>query len=79
MANLDGYNLISLAEENLMAVLSVKLEENLVNRLVDDFRSRAEEIVHKEVKHLSVKGVETFRDLTKMRDEVTVYCEWEGS
>ena len=79
MANTTGYNLISLAEEHLMRVLLAKLEENLVNRLVDDFKSRAEDIVHQEVNNLSVKGVETFRDHARMRDEVKVYCEWEGS
>ncbi|MEI8640648.1 hypothetical protein P4S68_04165 [Pseudoalteromonas sp. Hal099] len=77
MATLDRYNVAKITEEALLATLKESVINNIVDRMVIEFKERAKEEVKKEVEKLSIDGVETFRDLAKMRDEVKVYCEWK--
>ena len=79
MAQITKYNIIKITEDALMATLKDSLVRNLTNKLVADFKVTAEVEVRAEVEKLSIKGVETFRDLRGMRDEVKVYCEWAGT
>jgi len=77
MAILDEYNIAKITEESLLATLKENVTNNIVNRMVVEFKEKAEEEVKKEVERLSIDAVETFRDLAEMRDEVKVYCEWK--
>ena len=77
MATLDKYNVIKVTEDALLCTLKENVIDNIVNRMVAEFKEKAKLEVKKEVERLSVSGVQTFRDLAKMRDEVKVYCEWK--
>jgi len=77
MATLDRYNVAKITEESLLTTLKENVINNIVDRMVIEFKERAKEEVKKEVEKLSIDGVETFRDLAKMRDEVKVYCDWK--
>lgn len=78
MATLDRYNVAKITEEALLATLKESVINNIVDRMVIEFKERAKEEVKREVEKLSINKVETFRDLLRMRDEVKVYCEWKG-
>ena len=76
MAALDKFNVIKITEESLLATIKENVINNIVDNMVKEFKLRAEKEVKIEVEKLSVQGVQTFRDMAKMRDEVKVYCEW---
>ena len=76
--SLDTYNFNSMVERQLLSTLKDKLTNNLVDRLVAEFKETAEQEVKKEVEKLSINGIESFRDLAKMRDEIKIYCEWKA-
>jgi hypothetical protein len=78
MAGIQDYNLMSVVEGELLRTLKSSLYDNLLHKLVEEFKATAEVEVRKEVDKLTVHGVATMRDLAKMRDEVHVYCTWEG-
>ena len=77
MATLDKYNVAKITEEALLATLKENVMNNIVDRMVADFKEIVKEDVKREVEKLSIDGVQTFRDLAEMRDEVRVYCEWK--
>jgi len=77
MAMIDDYNMVKITEEMLLTTLKENVINNIVDRMVIEFKERAKEEVKKEVEKISIDGVETFRDLVRMRDEVKVYCEWK--
>ncbi len=77
MATLDKYNMVRITEEALLRTLKDNVIDSIVDRMVVEFKEKAKEEVKKEVEKLSIDGVQTFRDLTRMRDEVKVYCEWK--
>ena len=79
MATLDKYNVAKITEEALLATLKENVMNNIVDRMVADFKEIVKEDVKREVEKLSIDGVKTFRDLAKIRDEVIVYCEWKES
>tara|TARA_R110000782_G_scaffold269355_1_gene367328 strand:- start:71 stop:310 length:240 start_codon:yes stop_codon:yes gene_type:complete len=76
--SLDTYNFNSMVERQLLSTLKDKLTNNLVDRLVAEFKETAEQEVKKEVEKLSINGIESFRNLAKMRDEIKIYCEWKA-
>ncbi len=78
MAMLDSYNMVKMTEEMLLTTLKENVINNIVDRMVLEFKERAYQEVKSEVEKLSIDGVETIRDMAKMRDEVKVYCEWKG-
>ena len=77
MATLDKYNVAKITEEALLATLKENVMNNIVDRMVAEFKEIVKEDVKREVEKLSIDGVQTFRDLAEMRDEVRVYCEWK--
>ena len=77
MAGVDRYNVIKMVEEALLRNLKASVIDSLVDQMVSEFRDKAEQEVKMEVEKLSVLGVESFRDMAEMRDEVKVYCEWK--
>ena len=76
MGIIDRYNIHAITEDFLMTELKSKLTENIMERLTAEFKANALEVVKSEVEKLSVSGVESFRDMARMRDEVKIYCEW---
>ena len=79
MATLDKYNVAKITEEALLATLKENVMNNIVDRMVAEFKEIVKEDVKREVEKLSIDGVKTFRDLAKIHDEVIVYCEWKES
>tara|TARA_R110000737_G_scaffold337434_1_gene357678 strand:+ start:53 stop:292 length:240 start_codon:yes stop_codon:yes gene_type:complete len=77
-SSIDTYNFHSMVERQLLSTLKDKLTNNLVDRLVAEFKETAEQEVKKEVEKLSINGIDHFRDLAKMRDEIKIYCEWKA-
>ena len=78
MANSYKYNMAKITEEVLLITLKENLINNILDRMVAEFKEKAEQEVKLEVEKLSIEGVETIRDMVEFRDEVKVYCEWKG-
>ena len=57
MATLDKYNIVKITEEALLATLKENVINNIVGRMVVEFKERAKEEVEKEVEKLSIDGV----------------------
>lgn len=76
---INEYNIGKITEDALLASLKDAVIDNITRELVNEFEARAEQAVRKEVEKVGIKGVQTFRDLAKMRDEVKIYCEWTNT
>jgi len=62
----------------LLTTIKESVVNSIVNKMVADFKEKAEQEVRQEVEKLSIEGVESFRDMVKLRDEFKVYCEWNS-
>lgn len=69
-------NLIRIIEEGLRNNLHEKLTEQLVNKMVMEFKEKAEPIVKAEVEKVTLHSIDNIKDLLNMRDELKVYMEW---
>jgi len=76
MAMLNSYDIVKMTEEVLLTTLKENVIDNIVDRMVNEFKEKSYEEVKAEVEKLVISGVETIRDLAELRDEVKVYCEW---
>lgn len=79
MASLDEYNFIKMTETMLLTTIKERVVDSIVNKMVADFKEKAEQEVRQEVEKLSIEGVKSFRDMVNLRDEFKVYCEWNGN
>lgn len=79
MAEIDNYNIAKITEIYLTENLKEAVLKNIVENLVENFRKEATDIVKKEVEKVSIDGVGHIRDLSKIRDEIKVYCEWNDN
>ncbi len=78
MTTVDKHNFIKMTETMLLTTIKESVVDSIVNKMVADFKEKAEQEVRREVKKLSIEGVESFRDMVKLRDEFKVYCEWNS-
>ena len=78
MATVDKHNFIKMTETMLLTTIKESVVNSIVNKMVADFKEKAEQEVRQEVEKLSIEGVESFRDMVKLRDEFKVYCEWNS-
>ncbi len=79
MVTVDKHNFIKMTETMLLTTIKESVAESIVSKMVSDFKEKAEQEVRQEVEKLSIEGVESFRDMAKLRDEFKVYCEWKSS
>ena len=79
MASLDEHNFIKMTETMLLTTIKERVVDSIVNKMVADFKEKAEQEVRQEVEKLSIEGVKSFRDMVKLRDEFKVYCEWNSN
>jgi len=77
MAVIDQRNIGEVVESALLLELKQALTENLIKKLVDDFKESAEVIVKAEVERLTVKGIDQARDYANLRDEFSVHFNWK--
>ena len=78
MTEVDKHNFIKMTETMLLTTIKESVVNSIVNKMVADFKEKAEQEVRQEVEKLSIEGVESFRDMVKLRDEFKVYCEWNS-
>lgn len=79
MAKYTKYNLLDLAETALMEDIKHSLVNSLTDKLVEDFKKHAEEIVKQEVKQLTLNRITSWEDLYRLKTQVEVSCKWESN
>lgn len=71
-------NLVRIIEEGLKNHLHEKVTEQLVNKMVMEFKEKVEPIIKTEVEKVTLHSINNMKDLLNMRDELKVYMEWVG-
>lgn len=73
MSVANTYNMVELLKSGLRADLVQIIHKELVDELVADFRDKADKLVAEYTSKVTMKGVETLRDVYGLRDELRVY------
>ncbi len=72
------YNFLRLAENQLVDIIRDSLEQEVTERLLNEFKEKAAPIIKEEVNKLVIDSVESMRDMAQVRDELHVYCHHES-
>lgn len=70
---INEYNIVELLKSGLRADLIQIVHKQLVDELVAEFRDKADKLVAEYTSKVTMKGVETLRDVYGLRDELRVY------
>lgn len=73
MMAINEYNMVDLLKSGLRSDLIQIVHKQLVEELVADFRVKADQLVAEYTSKVTMKGVESLRDVYGLRDELRVY------
>ncbi len=63
-------------DEKINQKIREKIVNNIVERMVADFREEAEAVVKEEVKNLSIKYLNWYREILIASDVLEMRCYW---
>lgn len=77
MTKISDFNIVPMLGASLEAHLKGAILDEVMESLIKDFKSKAEPLVKEQVEKVSLKHVESFRDMARIRDELIVHLKWE--
>ena len=69
-------NLIEIIERGMKEELKSAVEDSLVNEFLSDLESKIRVLVKSELERFTLKGVEAFRDMRVIQEELNVYIKY---
>jgi len=76
MAEIDDNNIVKIIEDGLRAQLKDAVVDKLANQMIEEFKSRAEEIVKDQVEKICFDGISRIEDHARMARSIQVYVKW---
>ena len=74
----DKLNAIQLVKTGLEHQIKERLEQEVMNEMFEYFKKKAEPIIKAHVNRLTLEGVDYYRDMKALRDELKVYIDWNS-
>lgn len=78
MSRLEDMTRLDVLSQALMADLKSAVEDRIVAGMVEEFKTRARELVKKELESVTVAGVSRALDVMKMREQFDVRINFGG-
>lgn len=78
MSRLINSDITDLMVKGLLSDIQKQVEEEITEKLVEDFRKKAVEIVKEHTKGLTLKSIETLRNAAQLREELYVKLDMGG-
>ncbi len=76
MAKIGDYNPLVEMEKGLLTTVKEEAINNIINKLVGEFKEKAEQEVRREVEKVTIKRIKEYKNVADLRNEIKVYCEW---
>ena len=71
-------NIIELLEAGLEREVKKAVTEELVKKEMAEFEAKLRNQIKPLVNEISFKGIETMKDMMRLRDELHVYLHWDS-
>jgi hypothetical protein len=78
MSRHDFLNAVQLIKTGLEHQIRDRLEQEVMNEMFEYFKKKAEPIIKEQVNRLTLEGVDCYRDMEAIRDELRVLIDWNG-
>ncbi|KKL61437.1 hypothetical protein LCGC14_2195290 [marine sediment metagenome] len=78
MSRLVDRTRMDVLSQALMSELKVRVQENVIDKMVADFKEQATALVKKELENVTLAGVESALSVLKMREELEVRINYGG-